>query len=201
MRLLPIAVSVLALGAAACSGEPTTEKTVSVTSETMADVQAAMPRAPLGASASVALADGEGASAGTAGLRQGSRGLVIRVEATGLTPGWHGIHLHAVGSCEGPAFDSAGGHVHNAEAELVHGFLNAESNDAGDLPNVYADADGRVNAEIFTPFARLADSGPGDPLLDADGSALLIHANPDDYESQPIGGAGDRVACGVITSG
>lgn len=201
MRMLPIAASVLALGAAACSGDQAESTTPPTDGTTPATTQTAAQRAPVGASANVALADGEGASAGTATLRQGPQGVVIRVEATGLTPGWHGIHLHAVGTCEGPAFQSAGSHVHDGAGEAVHGLLNEGQSDSGDLPNVYADAQGRVNAEVFTTFARLADSGGGEHLLDEDGSALLIHASPDDHTSQPIGGSGDRVACGVIQAG
>lgn len=199
MRMTMISASVLTLGLAACSGEPTTAMTQEATPA--GGVEAAAVRAPLGASAEAALTNGEGASAGSATLRQGPQGVVIRVEATGLTPGWHGIHLHAVGTCDGPAFQSAGSHVHGGAGEAVHGLLNEGQSDSGDLPNVYADAEGRVNAEVFTTFARLADNGGGEHLLDADGSALLIHASPDDHSSQPIGGSGDRVACGVIAAG
>ena len=199
MRLMMISASVLTLGLVACSGEPTTATTDSTTPPSGAE--AAMVRAPVGAAAEAALTNGEGASAGSATFRQGPQGVVIRVEATGLTPGWHGIHLHAVGTCDGPAFQSAGSHVHGGTGEAVHGLLNENQSDSGDLPNVYADAQGRVNAEVFTTFARLADSGAGDHLLDEDGSAILIHASPDDHTSQPIGGSGDRVACGVIAVG
>lgn len=163
---------------------------------------AAVERAPLGATARAPLTDGQGRSAGQVLLTQGPAGVLIRIEATGLTPGWHGLHLHKVGQCEGPGFTSAGAHVTHGGAETEpHGLLNAEGPDAGDLPNIYADAQGRAFAEVFTPFARLADRGPGESLLDADGAAVLIHANADDHATQPIGGAGDRVACGVIAAG
>lgn len=158
-------------------------------------------RAPLGATASAALVNAQGGSSGTVTLRQGPRGLVMTVEASGLTPGWHGIHLHAVGSCDGPGFTTAEGHIHSGDSEAIHGLLNAQGNDNGDLPNIHAGTDGRAMADIFTPFARLTSRGPGDNLLDADGSALIIHAMPDDYSAQPIGGAGPRVACGVIRAG
>jgi len=204
MRLPLTAASVLALALAACSGE--TQTTPSATtpgaaSERPVDGMGVMQRATVGASTDVSLANGQGQPAGTATIRQGPQGVLIRVEATGLTPGWHGIHFHAVGTCEGPGFQSAGSHVHGGDAEAVHGILNQDQNDSGDLPNIYADAEGRAFAEIFTPFVRLADNGEGQHLLDQDGSALLIHANADDHASQPIGGAGDRVACGVIRAG
>lgn len=195
------AVSALALAAAACSSEPAPAPTADPAATAPSPDAPSVARAPVGASQTVALRTAEGAEAGSVRIRQGSQGLVMTVEATGLTPGWHGIHIHAVGTCEGPKFDSAGGHVHAGAGTAVHGLLNADATDSGDLPNIWAGQDGRAMAEVFTPFARLADAGPGVHLLDADGSAIVVHANPDDYASQPIGGAGDRVACGVIAAG
>ncbi|MEG1029664.1 MAG: superoxide dismutase family protein, partial [Brevundimonas sp.] len=78
--------------------------------------------------------------------------------------------------------------------------LNAQGPDDGDLPNLYAAADGSAHGEFFTTKARISQDGPGQWLWDADGSALVIHANPDDHNSQPIGGAGDRVACAVLSA-
>ena len=77
-----------------------------------------------------------------------------------------------------------------------HGLLNGEGPDNGDLPNVFAAADGSVNAELFTPFARL--SGGTTALRKPDGSAFIIHASEDDHATQPIGNAGARVGCAVI---
>ena len=146
------------------------------------------------------LVNASGARMGRAVLTQGPTGLLIRVEAEGLTPGWHGVHIHATGQCDAP-FTSAGAHVNHGDPKAPHGLLNAEGPDDGDLPNIFADASGQVRAELFTSRARIADDGPGQWLWDADGSALVIHANADDHASQPIGGAGDRVACGVMAAG
>lgn len=157
-------------------------------------------RAPVGDFGEATLVNAQGRNVGRAALTQGPTGLLIRIEAAGLTPGWHGAHIHATGQCAAP-FTSAGGHINHAEATAPHGLLNAAGPDDGDLPNVFADAQGEVRAEVFTSRARLASSGPGQWLLDADGSALVIHANMDDHASQPIGGAGDRVVCGVIAAG
>jgi len=157
-------------------------------------------RAPVGDFGEAALVNNSGQRIGRATLTQGPTGLLIRVEAEGLRPGWHGIHIHAVGRCEGP-FTSAGAHINHAEPKAPHGLLNEAGPDDGDLPNVWADAQGRVNAEVFTSRARISREGPGQWLWDADGSALVIHANPDDHRTQPIGGAGDRVACGVMAAG
>ena len=145
----------------------------------------------------VQLVNAAGQPAGTVTLKQGRTGLLMVVEAEGLTPGWHGIHIHATGTCEAP-FTSAGAHINHADAKVPHGLLNAAGPDDGDLPNIHADANGSVKAELFTTRARIAETGSGQWLLDADGSAIVIHANRDDHASQPIGGAGDRVACGEI---
>ena len=120
----------------------------------------------------------------------------------GLTPGLaRGIHIHATGECAAP-FTSSGAHINHGEPKAPHGLLNtAGGPDDGDLPNVFADAQGRVRAEVFTTRARIAREGSGQWLWDADGSALVIHANADDQTSQPIGGAGDRVICGVMAAG
>ncbi|MDO9587041.1 MAG: superoxide dismutase family protein [Brevundimonas sp.] len=155
-------------------------------------------RAAMGDFGEATLVNASGDRVGRAVLTQGPTGLLIRIEAEGLTPGWHGVHIHATGRCDAP-FTSAGAHVNHGEAP--HGLLNPGGPDDGDLPNIHADAAGRVRAEVFTTRARIAADGPGQWLSDADGSALVIHANADDHASQPIGGAGARVACGVMAAG
>ena len=131
---------------------------------------------------------------------------MITVAATGLTPGWHAMHFHAVGDCSDEGFKKSGAHINHATTKSPHGLLNPEGPDFGDLPNIYAQADGSVNAQAFTSLVRMGGgksgrmggSGTQPDLTDADGSALVIHANADDHISQPIGGAGDRVGCAVI---
>nr|WP_314433832.1 superoxide dismutase family protein [uncultured Brevundimonas sp.] len=156
-------------------------------------------RAPVGATGQAVLVNSQGATIGRVDLRQGSTGLLIKIEASGLTPGWHGIHIHATAACEAP-FTSSGAHINHGDPKQPHGLLNSAGPDDGDLPNVFAGADGKVNAEVFTTRARISTQGPGQWLWDADGSAIIIHANPDDHSSQPIGGAGDRVACAALTA-
>ena len=156
-------------------------------------------RAPIGASGQAVLVNAQGETIGRVGLRQGPTGLLITVEASGLTPGWHGVHIHATGECAAP-FTSSGAHINHGEPKAPHGLLNAQGPDDGDLPNLYAGADGKVNAELFTTRARIASEGPGQWLWDADGSAVIIHANPDDHSTQPIGGAGERVACAALSA-
>lgn len=155
---------------------------------------ASQPEAP--AAASAQLKDAKGASVGTASLSDAGRGVLVKLDLKGLTPGWHAIHFHEKGDCSDAKFTSAGGHVHSA-TPVVHGLLNADANDAGDLPNIHVAADGTAQAEVFSTWVGLS-AGERLNLKDADGSAVVIHAKTDDHESQPIGGAGDRVACGVI---
>ena len=161
------------------------------------DHSAMIPRATPGQTGQAAIINGQGADIGKATLTQGPTGLLIKVEAAGLTPGWHGIHIHATGQCAAP-FTSAGAHINHTDPKTPHGLLNAQGPDDGDLPNLYAAADGSAHGEFFTAKARISQDGPGQWLWDADGSAIIIHANPDDHSTQPIGGAGDRVACAVL---
>jgi superoxide dismutase, Cu-Zn family len=146
----------------------------------------------------VELRNNAGASAGHAMITEAPKGVLLRIEAKGLPPGWHGLHFHETGDCSKPDFTSAGGHVHDTGSDRVHGLLHPDANEAGDLPNLYVHADGTANAEFFSRFVSLAGGGERPALTAGNGSALVIHANPDDHRTQPIGGAGDRIACGVI---
>lgn len=139
------------------------------------------------------LKDAAGQAIGNAMLKPGPKGLVVRVEATGLTPGWHGMHLHEKGDCSDNAagFKASGSHVGHGDA-VKHGLLNAEGPEFGDMPNLFAAADGSAKGEFYLAGPTL------DMLLDADGTAIIIHAAEDDHTSQPIGNAGARVACGVV---
>ena len=151
-----------------------------------------------GASRSVTLMGPGKAARGTATLVSAPDGVLLKLDVRGLAPGWHALHFHAKADCGDAAFKNAGGHVHAVEP-AVHGLLNPNGNDSGDLPNIYVARDGTAKAEIFSSLVVLEGTGsPVPALLDADRSALVIHARPDDHMTQPIGGAGDRVACGVI---
>lgn len=121
-----------------------------------------------------------GAEIGTAQFTPAPAGVLIRVviAAGGLSPGWHGMHLHAVGDCSDPAkFEHAAGHIQ--KSNTYHGLPYVHGPENGDLPNISAAGDGSAAAEVFTGLLTLAD------LQDTDGSALVIHANPDDHTSQP----------------
>ena len=141
----------------------------------------------------------DGTAKGTATLRAGPNGVLIRLAVTGLAPGWHGIHLHKVGLCEAPAFTTAGAHVNSGA--MQHGLMNAMGAEDGDLPNVFADATGSVTAEMLASKVSLNGEAGRPALRDADGSAIVIHAMPDDLTTPPIGGSGARVACAMIPKG
>jgi Cu-Zn family superoxide dismutase len=141
-------------------------------------------------------AGGDGSAKGTGTLTAAPTGVLIRIEATGLAPGWHGLHLHMTGACVGPKFETAGGHMTHAGAK--HGLLNPDGPEDGDLPNVWAGADGSVHAEVFTTRVSLAGEGGRPALRDADGASLMIHAAADDQSTPPTGGSGARAACAVI---
>ena len=139
--------------------------------------------------------DADGRALGTVTLIEGPNGVLVQVDITGLSPGGHGFHIHAVGACE-PDFGAAGDHF-NPEG-IGHGFMEEGGWHAGDLPNIFAAADGTARADIFTAAVTLTP-GADNSIFDADGSAIIIHAAPDSYGESP--GAGDRVACGVIHPG
>ena len=141
---------------------------------------------------------GAGEPRGTGTLTAGPRGVLVRLELTGLTPGWHALHFHAVADCSDPALQKAGAHVQHPMGKVPHGFLNPGGPDAGDLPNVWADARGEAHAEVWSTAVSTAPDKARANLLDADGSSLIVHAAADDAFTQPIGGAGARVACALI---
>ena len=149
-----------------------------------------------GSGATAQIEDAQGNVVGTAGFTEGAGGLVVSVEARGLAPGEHGIHLHETGACDPPAFESAGGHINPAEAQ--HGLSNPQGPHAGDLPGISGADDGTAVYEATTD--RVTLSGGDASLLDADGSAIVIHADADDQATDPTGNSGDRVACGVVTA-
>ncbi|WP_343683754.1 superoxide dismutase family protein [Asticcacaulis sp.] len=142
----------------------------------------------------------DGKTIGTVTVTPAPKGVILRIEATGLSEGWHGVHFHSKGDCGDTAkFQNSGGHVHDAShGTLVHGLLNPAANDDGDLTNIYAGKDGVARAEIFSSLVSYEPAPGKSALKDADGAAVVVHASPDDYSSQPIGGAGARVACAVV---
>ena len=123
---------------------------------------------------------------------------VLRVigEVSGLKPNSeHGFHIHEKGDCSAPDGSSAGGHFNPAHSE--HGNVSTNPHHGGDMPNIVADAQG--NATVDAVISSNVNLGKGD-AFDITGRAVIVHADPDDYKSQPTGNAGGRLACGVITA-
>lgn len=148
--------------------------------------------------ASVAtLTDGSGRTAGQAVLVEQGGGVRILLDVTGLTPGDKAVHFHEVGQCIPPSFNSAGRHFNPTQAE--HGTKNPRGPHAGDLPDVTIDASGRGHLEVTVKRVTLK-KGPAS-LLDGDGSAIVVHERADDGRTDPDGGSGARIACGVLVPG
>ena len=144
------------------------------------------------ASASFVNADGQAnGNAELTGMAAG--GVLIMLEVTGLPANqWVAFHVHETGSCDHATnHESAGGHFNPGSKE--HGYKSASGPHAGDMPNQYVASDGALRAEVFNHMISLDDSETG-----IKGRALMVHAKADDYESQPSGDAGDRLACAVI---
>lgn len=127
-------------------------------------------------------------------LIQLDTGARVVVEGYGLSPGVHGVHIHAVGRCDAPGFESAGDHWNPLGRQ--HGRENPAGQHLGDIPNLIVGEDGTGTLEAAINGAQI--SGGANPILDSDGAALVIHRSPDDYMTDPSGNSGARVACGVI---
>lgn len=191
MRVILIFSSAFLL--AACAGQEAEEETGGVPAETTR-MEAAEVDTPGGPVARAEIRDAQGNPIGVVRLREIEGGVELSGTLRGLPPGAHGFHIHETGLCEPPAFESAGGHFNPGGAQ--HGFDQAGGPHAGDLRNLEASEDGTVALSAIDSLVTLRE-GPG-ALLDEDGSALVIHRDPDDYRSQPSGASGDRIACGVI---
>jgi superoxide dismutase, Cu-Zn family len=134
--------------------------------------------------------DQKGQSWGDVTLTETPHGTLMKGTLSNIPPGEHAIHIHETGKCEAP-FATAGGHLNPASKK--HGILAAEGKHGGDLPNLHAGAEGKLQFDFFAHDLRLRD------IEDQDGAAVVIHAGVDDYQSDPAGNAGDRIACGIVT--
>ena len=172
------------LALAACGSEP--QETAS---------QQDADRAPMAAetepaTATAMLKTADGKDAGMVMASQTDDGIKLAITSSGLAEGEHGIHVHMTGKCEGPKFESAGGHWNPVGAE--HGLSNPQGQHHGDMPNLVVASDGSGKMDYVLSEAQL------DEMMDADGAALVIHAKADDQMTDPSGNSGDRVACGVF---
>lgn len=144
----------------------------------------------------VSLMNDQGLQVATATLvEKSSGGVQITLEGDNLPPGEHGFHIHDVGECTPSDFSSAGGHYNPTNSK--HGFDHAEGPHAGDLENITVKEDGTIYAYVDALMVSLKRDHDN-TLYTKAGTSLVIHANPDDYVTQPSGDSGSRIACGVI---
>lgn len=186
LALLPAVAIVVA-----CGGGTTT-----TSSPSRAAITASPTAPPLTATAE--LKDKDGTKVATALFTEATPGAGVRVAitATKLPVGQHGWHLHTAGKCDAPDFASAGAHF-NPDSHQ-HGSLNPQGPHAGDLGNLSVAADGTGKTE-FVAKAVTLEAGHANSLFKTDGTAIVVHANPDDEKTDPSGNSGARIACGVIT--
>lgn len=197
-RMLFVMSSALLLGACGGGAQAPAESSAQSSMESMSesaavsDTTTAVPAE----SVTVDMINSDGNSIGTAVFTENQDNTItLQIEATDLPPGEHGFHIHEVGLVEPPNFESAGGHYNPTNSE--HGEENPNGPHGGDLPNLVVAEDGTVQEE-FTLDGLSLDPGAENSLADDNGSALVIHANPDDYMTDPSGNSGNRIAAGVI---
>jgi Cu-Zn family superoxide dismutase len=136
----------------------------------------------------------EGKDVGTITIEHMPSTTLFLLNLHDMPPGVHGIHIHSVGTCTPPSFDSAGPHYN--PGNMQHGMKNPKGPHAGDLPNITIPASGKLETTIMVDGMRQWEGEGG--ILDGDGASLVIHANADDYTTDPSGNSGPRIACGKL---
>ena len=191
-----LAASALALSA--CSREPAADNVVVANDMgAEADMAAGNDLMTGNAVATMQIASFTGADGNAVGkvaVSEGSGGVTMAVNASGLPAGTHGIHLHEKGLCDGPKFESAGAHWNPGMKK--HGRDNPQGAHLGDLANLAVGANGAASVNTTVPGVMMTSGAT--MLADKDGTALVIHAKPDDYKTDPSGASGDRIACAAL---
>lgn len=183
----------LAVGLFGCGGAADEDTAIVQDGPDSATVVTAPVTAPAQQARAV-MRDAQGAEIGTVTIMQEGSSVRLTGDLTSLPVGEHGFHFHETGTCEAPEFESAGEHFNPTSAS--HGTEHPQGPHAGDIPNITG-ADGSTSVDQSNSMVTLMEGQPNS-LFDADGTALVIHADPDDYETQPSGNSGARIACGVI---
>jgi len=186
---LALAATLLCAGTAiaACSREAEQAPAA----DNVADANMATPAA---APQTIALNGPDGRPVGTVTLSEDPNGVTIKLDASAIPAGTHGVHLHEKGMCEGPKFESAGAHW-NPESKQ-HGRDNPQGAHLGDLANFEIGEGGTGTTSFLVGGVTM--TGAANALADADGTSLVVHAKADDYRTDPSGNSGDRVACAVL---
>lgn len=144
----------------------------------------------------IIIRNAKGEQVGNATLSEVPNGVRIQMELNNLPPGPKAFHIHEKGLCTPPDFKSAGSHF--APDRKVHGFKSKGGPHAGDMENVMVKDDGTAQIDIINPMVTIRAGK--NSIVSAEGTSLVIHAQKDDYRTQPAGNAGDRIACGEIKS-
>jgi Cu-Zn family superoxide dismutase len=181
------AATVLAL--AACSSTPDSSAPAASTAPAPTPVATSTAKA-----AAVNLASASGSLvSGTLSVMPMGDGVHLRGEVGGLGPNaTHAIHIHEKGDCSAADASSAGGHFNPSASP--HGKVGGGAHHGGDMDNIVSNAEGVAKVDVHASGVTLG----GGAANDVAGKAVVVHAAPDDYTSQPAGNAGARVACGVI---
>lgn len=170
MRFIIVIISILLLSACNLTAKPKTALSVDMYNHT-------------------------GDMVGTAKLSEDPKGVKIKLKIEGLSPGFHGLHIHEVATCEQPEFKSAGNHFNPENKQ--HGLLHPEGSHLGDLKNIEANSNGEVDVEVLVPDATLL-KGSNKSLIDQGGTSLIVTSEADDGVSQISGNSGERIVCGEI---
>ena len=173
-------------------------KKLLATSFTMlACVNTALAASHIGEQAYSDIINNDGEKIGKALYTQGNTGVVIEINVQKMPAGKHGMHFHEVGTCSDHTnFKMAKGHI--MPTGKPHGYFHPEGPHEGNLPNLIIAKDGSSHVELYTELVSIKGHNNKPALLDENGSTLMIHINQDDHKTQPIGGSGARIGCGVV---